>query len=446
AQPPASIAKYEALIKSMKANDTFEANQGFVRGGIWQAFLSKYPESDRMHKRMISVSERVHRLRLQSAEVDWLEDAHNTLSRAQHHLYRAQCNDAYWHGLFGGLYLTNLRYAVWTELLAADVLLDVLDPPDGTPEWVDLDLDGNVECILANEQIQLVIDPHDGGSLTELSFKPCRFNLADTLCRRHEHYHDLLLNPPPPEPDAAAAGQEETDEDRIASPHDVLYSKEEGLEKLLVYDQEPLALLRDRFLDPEATIEIWGADARTSEVDTGDFATGEYAVGLTEDGIELARVGQVAGREVLVLKRLTLEDARITCSIILELANGDALPVRYAPELSFNLLAPEADDRSYHFDDVRPEVAHMISVGSVVARKASLTDGFIGLRADCLVDWDAEWWRAPVQTVSLSEAGVERIYQASVLLPQWQGVLEAGKPQTLELVIELSKLAEQPGS
>jgi hypothetical protein len=32
------------------------------------------------------------------------------------HLYRAQANDAYWHGLFGGLYLPHLRREVWRNL------------------------------------------------------------------------------------------------------------------------------------------------------------------------------------------------------------------------------------------------------------------------------------------------------------------------------------------
>ena len=34
-------------------------------------------------------------------------------------LYRAQANDAYWHGLFGGLYLPHLRRAVWNNLRRA---------------------------------------------------------------------------------------------------------------------------------------------------------------------------------------------------------------------------------------------------------------------------------------------------------------------------------------
>src|SRR3989442_4599405 len=33
---------------------------------------------------------------------------------------RAQCNDAYWHGVFGGLYLPHLRAAIWQNLALAE--------------------------------------------------------------------------------------------------------------------------------------------------------------------------------------------------------------------------------------------------------------------------------------------------------------------------------------
>src|SRR2546422_9178916 len=73
------------------------ASASFVRGGHWHHFLVKYPESNRMHKTMLALS---------------------TLSRrrgdppeARRAIGRAQCNDAYWHGVFGGLYLPHLRTA-----------------------------------------------------------------------------------------------------------------------------------------------------------------------------------------------------------------------------------------------------------------------------------------------------------------------------------------------
>ncbi len=42
------------------------------------------------------------------------------LERARAELYRGQCNCAYWHGAFGGIYLPHLRNAVYNHLIAAE--------------------------------------------------------------------------------------------------------------------------------------------------------------------------------------------------------------------------------------------------------------------------------------------------------------------------------------
>jgi alpha-amylase/alpha-mannosidase (GH57 family) len=72
-----------------------------VRGAHWRNFFVKYPESNRMHKKMQALSALARR-RGDPPEV----------RRA---IGRAQCNDAYWHGVFGGLYLPHLREAIWAR-------------------------------------------------------------------------------------------------------------------------------------------------------------------------------------------------------------------------------------------------------------------------------------------------------------------------------------------
>jgi len=76
---------------------------GLVRGTLWRNFLVRYPESNRMHKKMLALSA-LHRALAPgrgSRKVD--------LVAARRAIGRAQCNDAYWHGVFGGLYLPHLR-------------------------------------------------------------------------------------------------------------------------------------------------------------------------------------------------------------------------------------------------------------------------------------------------------------------------------------------------
>ena len=104
-----------------------------VRGAHWRNFLVKYPESNRMHKKMHGAE----RARPAGAAI------RPAVRRA---IGRAQCNDAYWHGVFGGLYLPHLRDAIWRNLAEAEAALrrgeglawDVLDfDGDGNDEiWV----------------------------------------------------------------------------------------------------------------------------------------------------------------------------------------------------------------------------------------------------------------------------------------------------------------------
>jgi hypothetical protein len=91
----------------------------FMRGGIWRNFLTRYPEANWMHKRMQALSARL--AALPEAPAELTAD-----------LYRAQANDAYWHGLFGGLYLPHLRRAVWHNIVALEASLDALQPRAGT--------------------------------------------------------------------------------------------------------------------------------------------------------------------------------------------------------------------------------------------------------------------------------------------------------------------------
>jgi len=47
-------------------------------------------------------------------------------------------------------------------------------------------------------------------------------------------------------------------------------------------------------------------------------------------------------------------------------------------------------------------------------------------------------WRMPVETVSLSEGGLERTYQQSLLLPRWDFILKPRQQKEISLVLALS--------
>src|SRR5579872_7398128 len=72
----------------------------FLRGGTWRDFFSKYSEANLLHAKLLHASEKVHAMARSDAGPG---------AEAMTSLLRGQCNDAYWHGVFGGLYMPHLR-------------------------------------------------------------------------------------------------------------------------------------------------------------------------------------------------------------------------------------------------------------------------------------------------------------------------------------------------
>src|SRR5207302_4308191 len=74
----------------------------FLRGGSWRGFFRKYPESNLLQKKMLRVSATI--AATPAPTCDQCEKQAEELAQARDLLLRAQCNDAYWHGIFGGIY------------------------------------------------------------------------------------------------------------------------------------------------------------------------------------------------------------------------------------------------------------------------------------------------------------------------------------------------------
>jgi alpha-amylase len=148
ALPAPAGEQMERLVKRLKAEDRYEEFRPFMRGGLWDNFLVKYSESGLMHSRMLAVSAKLRQNSLSGPALD--------------HLLQAQCNCAYWHGLFGGLYLSHLRHAVHQHLIAAEEAADTaLKGGQGwaTCQVADLDLDGHEEVRLANPLLDALVHP-----------------------------------------------------------------------------------------------------------------------------------------------------------------------------------------------------------------------------------------------------------------------------------------------
>lgn len=230
ALPREAALRLRQLEKELGADRLGGPDGALVRGAHWRSFLVKYPEANRMHKKMLALSA--------------LSRARGDPPAARRAIGRAQCNDAYWHGVFGGLYLPHLRAAVWRNLASAEGELRRGEPLDF--EQADVDADGHQEIWVHSGQFSAWVSPRRGGALEELTLFDRGVNLADTLTRWREAYHF--------EPAEDATGAEVSrGPDGTPSIHDL--ERHVRLAKVPAFDTEARALFVDRALPGALTME-----------------------------------------------------------------------------------------------------------------------------------------------------------------------------------------------
>ena len=170
--PVAHVERMETL-KRRIGND-WKDFSSYIRGGHWRNFFVKYPESNLLHKKMLFLRKLVKEKASDTPEI-------------LDHVHAAQCNDAYWHGVFGGLYLPHLRHTLWEHLITAERMMRRQEGL--TLDMIDIDFDGRVEVYAHSSTFSAIIKPGCGGQLVEFSDFKTSINLLNTLTRYEESYH-----------------------------------------------------------------------------------------------------------------------------------------------------------------------------------------------------------------------------------------------------------------
>jgi len=392
----------------------------FVRGGSWRNFRLRYPEAAEMYGRMMAVSERLERVRQGAAD-------HEALAAAERALHRGQCNCAYWHGAFGGIYLPHLRNAIYEELITADTLLDHAEGrpvPRVEATTGDFDFDGRTEVRLSSDGLDAWLAPARGGMLYELDLRDQAHNLLATLDRRPEAYHAQVLAGP-------GVARSIVDASQVAK------FKQEGLERMVRYDRSRRKSLVDHFwdvgVDAEAIVE------GTAE-ERGDFATGVYEASIRRnpDRIQvlMSRTGNAWGIPFTLSKAVTLEAGGRTLEIAYRL---EGLPPdfrqHFAVEFNCAGLPAGADGRHFYGQVRLPgesgSDAPRRPLGDLGTRLdlpeatvLGLVDEWLGIDVELALGpatnaAPAGIWTFPIQTVSQSEGGFELVHQSVVVMPHW---------------------------
>ena len=417
ALPTATSVELKACLDETENMPDGERFRRFLQGGFWRNFLSKYPESNQIQKLMSAVSRRWQQLSGAGAQD---EEAARLLTEAQTCVLASQCNDAYWHGVFGGLYAPHLRSALFRNLIQAEVLLDKVEGlarnPSVRVQRADFDVDGYEEILLDHPALGMIIRPADGGTISSLRFKPAYAELVNSLMRRPEAYHDLVRK---------HVGSKQPPKEGPASIHDMVLSKEANLEALLRYDRYARHMFRTFVF---SAAKGW-RDFSLLHLEENDvLACGPWkqSAGGALPGVirlESSAPIQIGGcvMQIEARKTFTTKVQGETCWIECKssLSTDQPCPAKTAlgTELVINLLASKAPDRYFVANGVRRPLGFR---GEIDASNLTLVDEWRGVKISLDAQPRPRWWIVPIETISQSELGFERVYQGSAILAVWR--------------------------
>ncbi|MEO5964826.1 MAG: alpha-amylase/4-alpha-glucanotransferase domain-containing protein [Candidatus Limnocylindrales bacterium] len=412
ALPPDESVVFSKLLHDAVAAHRPEAR--WLRGGFWRNFQVKYREINDLHKQMLRTSAKVAAM-----------GEGRSRTTALDHLHRGQSNDCYWHGLFGGIYISHMRLATYEHLIAAEDAADRALGTTSVAETRDLDMDGLPEVYLAEPGQVVTVKPSEGAGIGSWDMRAAWHALGAVLRRRPEAYHEILRAHEAKDPADAAPAIAEGG--APASIHDLVMVKEEGLSRRLFYDDHERRSGLLRFLAPDVTPE---AVAMAAAAELGDFRDGPYRVDHLAPGqVSLSRNGTALGQPLTVTKTIRIDERRLTPELMIEVEvhhRGDApIETRLAIELTIHLLGGGGNPSAW-YDIAGARTAHD-GTGQVTRVDAiGYGNDWIGVAIEARPEPAADAWWSPIETVSNSESGFERVYQGSSLVVSWPVVLTPG--------------------
>jgi alpha-amylase len=276
----------------------------------------------------------------------------------------------------------------------------------------------------------------------ELDYLPVSTNLGNVMTRREEGYHQKLLSLARKRPSGSGS-------EGVASIHDFVLQKEENLEQYLVYDWHRRASLLDHFLGSEVTLDAF---SRSKYSELGDFVNQPYQHRTQKKGknlrIDLWREGHVWQGDrhlpLRVKKAFSLKTGSSLLEFEYEIENqSDEKPdIWFGVEFCLSLSAGDAPDRYYRCEGGSIQDRRLRSMGSLDnVTSISLVDEWLGVEVKLRFAQPTLVWRFPIETVSLSEAGFERVYQGSVVFPNWR--IHLAKTWNSKIILQLKKISKK---
>lgn len=367
----------------------------FSKGTFWRNFLVKYPESNAIHKRVMFGRKIVK-------QAEKLVGKTEPIKEAWKEIYKAECNDIYWHGLFAGIYYIFLRHAAFKHTITAQKIAEQILKEQGalTPVQLikeDVEKDGNDEIVLQNDELAVFIKPHDGGSIYEIDQKQSVYNILTVLTRRMEAYHDESAK--------------------------------------IVQDRWRRTAFRDHFISPDTSLDQMIDDTFQ---EWGDFSSAKYEVILCETQNEIARTilakqGSVKACKLNLTKEMVIKagsrEISINYTIEANPENLTTLQATFMPEINFIMTGDPKKVEAY----IDSSTIDLFKNQVLFGEQFTSTDQGNGVTVKIQLEQETQLFLIKLESKAKSELGWESLYQGTGLYPLFEINLSPGMKKEIQL-------------
>ncbi len=413
AMPAESIIDYEKLKNHVTHNDDIKDLSKFVKGGFWDNFLVKYPESNHIHKRNIFLSQRISDAKKKIPA--------QSFDRVIHGLYKSQCNCAYWHGLFGGVYLAHLRHGLWENFIDSEKTLDEVLNSKHEVKKQDINMDGRDELYYSNPVYSVMVDPELYGSAIDIAYRPANFNILNTLARRKEAYHHKMKK----------MSERPESNGEVKSIHDAdVYIQDDAFDGF-AYDRYRRTSFIEHIVPIDTSLDDLKLQRYSEIIPAGQ---NPYSIKrVSKDSFTLKKDCMIKMNDIEIPLQMdkTYSFFNTNFEVDLGLFNGSPdyeLEFMVLMESNINLLSPHDKERQVLIDGVKGGF-DLASQGVAKTKKITFVDKYLSYNIHCSVDREAQLFRYPVETISVGEHGGEKVFQGTcfvwgipVCIPPEEGI------------------------
>ncbi len=367
------------------SNDIIEK---FFKGGIWKNFLVKYEESNNIHKKMLKLSKKLKNKKIGDELTEWL--------------LKSQCNDCLWHGIFGGIYLPNLRNNSYIALNNLEKLL----PSQNKETFNDYNNDGYGELQLKNSQILAVISEKHGAQLFELSDLETGFNIGNTLTRRKEIYHDEILKSNP-------LNDNKINNEKISTIHEMKYIITKEIKDNLIFDNYLKYSFVDLIFDKYQSFEHY----KLSKLENLGNFNESFNFNISTKSFIKNGIINILNKNLSVSleKKYNLKKNKLSCEYSIKNFSPVYFDLYHGIELNFFFPGENSKDSKIYIDSNEFKILSEIKIDNPI-KNFKIFDSILGKFLEIESNLMFMLWSYPFYSISKSEKAYEKTYQGSSFL------------------------------